>query len=181
MFSYGNDYYQFLNEWARVLLTASSAKVIYYIGSCVWMPADDFSTRPVPNFIVRTVNPMWRLSDTAFTGEARHDFIDQVDPVALREFYARWCHFGWTPLPVSEAGDHDRLTTDTPGEYVRIIEVPAGTEWGGPQFLDRIPNGVSVKRIQQTTLQRYNEKVGQLDTAMSYEDPGDESTIAKRW
>lgn len=181
MFSFGNDYYQFLNEWARVLLTASTAKVVYYIGSCVWMPADDFSTRPVPNFIVRTTNPSWQSSKNALTGEARHDFVEQTNPTALKEFYERWNVFGWTPVPASEAGGLDRLATDTPDEYVRIIEVPAGLEWGGPQFLDRIPNGVSVKRIQQTMLQRYNEKVGQLGISMSYENPDDESAIAKRW
>lgn len=182
MFSYGNDYYQFLNEWARVLLTASIAKAIYYIGSCVWMPADDFSTRPVPNFIVRTTNPLWQLSDNALTGEARHDFVEKTDPVALREFYARWGHFGWTPAPTPEAaGGHHQLVLDTPGEYVRIIEAPAGIEWGGPQFLDRIPNGVSVKRIHQTMLQRYNEKLGQLGTSMPYDEPRDESSVTKWW
>lgn len=182
------DYSQFLNRWGNTLLTGSKVKVVYHIGSSFWRSADDTVMLPTPNFIVRTVNPVWRLPATVhkaqvegrFIGIARHDFINRVDFDALYEFCAQWHEFGWTPSPLSLEREHPYRAFEALGDLVRIIEVPAGTNWAGPQYLGRIPNGVSTDRFLPGDLQRYNSRQRYFDAPVPYKDL-DETKVSKWW
>lgn len=154
----------FLGEWGNEL--QKGANVVYYIGTSLWLPCDSFGSQVVPNFVVRTTDPKWTRYPGRPHGVARHDFVLELDSVALQEFYGRWSGYGWTPPP-AEQGSLE-LALQEPSNFVRIIEVPASSAWFGPEKLSLILDGLSVEYTHQKSLRRYNPDVKLFDPPAHY-------------
>lgn len=172
MFSFTPQYEDFLADWAATLLTGPGARAVYYVGTSLWVPSDGSSANVRPNFIVRTEDEYWDKFEAEHSGmpvgRARHDFVKELDPAAKQALYIKWHKTGFTPPPLPTDNTWARLYIEEPGTHVRIIDVPASGSWAGPEYLQRIPDGVSVDRIHQESLRRYDPAHHKLEPAAHY-------------
>lgn len=155
----------YIAEWAEILLTAPKVTTVYYVGVTLWLPSAGTGLQVIPNFIVRTDDEYWETVSGLPHGRANHMLVTQVDQKELQEFYGRWSAKGWSPMPTTSLGIPDFTE---PHEHIRIIEVPAGSSWSGPEFLSRIKDGLSVGHTHQEALRRYDSATRKLEEPRHY-------------
>lgn len=175
MFSLDRQYGMFLADLAKVLLTVSTVRVVYLAGLELQLVTGESShlMRVVPNFVVRTTDPLWQEVAGSPHGRAGHDLIELADAQALEEFLSKWYSVGLTPAPTF---GELQLIFGNLSDFVRIVEVPATASWAGPEYLGEIPDGISVERPDAKSLRRYNAAIEQLEPPADYR-PIDESYV----
>ncbi len=163
----GKLFENFLTDWARVLMSIPQVTSVFYVGTTAWYSADGRS-QFTPNFVVRTTDPFWDQfgEDGGMpNGRAAHMLPVQADENIMAEFCARWRETGWAPSHRDDNmlfGKSLWAAQFENGGVVRIVEAPATRTWAGPEYLRRIPGGISNEFVFEEVLRYFDPEMNTL-------------------